>query len=94
MDHFYHGQREWAWTYNAADGEEPNNNGDDFAQLLSISSLNPINGDPFEELEADVKIENSRYADRTKEPNENRLSLLFDLVNELAKTRLVLLSRA
>jgi len=78
---------------NAADGEEPNNNGDDFAQFLSISSLNPINGDPFEELEADVKIENSRYADRAKEPNENGLSLLFDLVDEFAIPVLVLYSK-
>jgi hypothetical protein len=81
-------------TYNAADGEEPDNNGDDFAQLFGIFPLDTINGNPFKELETDVEIEYSRYADGTKEANENCLSLLFDLVDELAKMRSALRSRA
>jgi len=68
-------------TYNATNSQEPDNHRDGLTELLGIGSLNTVYCNSLKELEADVYIEDSGYANRAEEPNKDCLPCLLDLVN-------------
>lgn len=48
-----------------------------------VFALDAVDGDFFQELDADVKVENGAHANRSKETYEERLAQLFYLMNVL-----------
>ena len=76
------GSGEWGKTNDAADCQEPDYDHHYFAQLLGVGTLHAVHSYLFEELEADVEVEDCGYAYRTEEAYEDGLVHFFDLVDK------------
>src|SRR5271156_708495 len=74
-------------NHNAADGKEPDDNSHNLLQMpriLSYSSRrSTIHGDGVQKVDANVKVEDCRDADRAKEADKRCLLKVFDLRNVL-----------
>ena len=69
-------------TYDTADYLEPDHYHHDLAELRRIFALDSVDLDLFEELEADIEVEDGGNSNWAKETHEDGLSLLFDLVDQ------------
>jgi hypothetical protein len=67
----------------AADGEEPDDDADDFGKVGCVGALFAVDGDGFEEFEGDVEVEDGGDTDWTEETDEDGLAFFLDLVDQL-----------
>tara|TARA_R110002060_G_scaffold65275_1_gene74283 strand:+ start:507 stop:842 length:336 start_codon:yes stop_codon:yes gene_type:complete len=70
------------WTYDTAYGQKPDHDHDGVSQSFGILPLFTIHGNSFQKLKTNVQIKDSGHANRTKESDEDRLSLFLNLVDE------------
>jgi hypothetical protein len=66
-------------TYDGADGQEPNYDGNDFLEKRCIGSLNSVDLDVSKELDTDVKIEDGGAANGSEPAYKDCLTDFLNL---------------
>jgi len=70
-------------AYDAADGEEPDDDCDYLGQMLGVGALVTVNGHLVQVVYCDVQVEDRADTDRPEEADEQSLADLLNLVDLL-----------